>query len=297
MESGVEGAVKARLSCRTPRLCSAWSRRVTTVFLRVALLVAWANAGSVYAACEGDSARHIRVGVSDSARPYVFPSRNSGIEIDIVRRALAHSNYVLCPLYQPNLRSSRLFRQGAIDALLNVMTPMHGGYLSAPVITFQNCVYSLPQAADGTGAGTVSTFRDLIGLRVAGFQGAYQRLQKEFRAIVPQLAYYTEVADQELQLKLLLRKRVDAVVMDQRVFRYYMLELLDHHEQHLAELASQLQLTQEACLFEPSRYRIEFANESVRDVFDKGLQQLRTSGEYQRILDSYSEAGLQGVTH
>ena len=70
---------------------------------------------------------------------------------------------------------------------------LEGAYLSQPVITFHNRVFTLAPTA-------VHTMKDLQTLRVSAFQRARQILGTTFSDIVDQNPRYEEVARQEGQV-------------------------------------------------------------------------------------------------
>ena len=113
-----------------------------------------------------------------------------------------------------------MLEEGKLDAIINVKPGMlESAYLSQPVITFHNRVFTLAPTA-------VHTMKDLQTLRVSAFQRARQILGTTFSDIVDQNPRYEEVARQEGQVQRLLLGRTDAVILEQRVFYYYLAQLL-----------------------------------------------------------------------
>jgi polar amino acid transport system substrate-binding protein len=241
---------------------------------------------AVYGACLPDGgAFQVSLGVSSTARPYVFPETDSGIEIDIVREALALQGYDLCPVYLPASRAAQRFAHGRLDGLLNVKTSLHGGFVSDSFITFQNCAFSLRDSGR-----KLTDIKDLAGRTVAAFQRAAILLEQEFALTIKEMLNYQEIYDQQVQLYLLLRERVDVIVLEERIFAYYHQRLLDQRENDATSIISAQIMNktiQKSCMFEPSPYGIEFADKSIRDAFNAGFEALKASGRYDEIIESY----------
>ena len=166
------------------------------------------------------AAEPLRVGVSFAIPPYVISHEDRGIELDLMREAFAGSPHELQVVYLPLERTFRMLEEGKLDAIINVKPGMlESAYLSQPVITFHNRVFTLAPTA-------VHTMKDLQTLRVSAFQRARQILGTTFSDIVDQNPRYEEVARQEGPGQRLLLGRTDAVILEQRVFYYYLAQLL-----------------------------------------------------------------------
>jgi len=169
-------------------------------------------------------AEPLRVGVSFAIPPYVIAHEDRGIELDLMRAAFAGSSHEPEFIYLPLERTFRMLEEGKLDAIINVKPGMLShAHLSQVVITFHNRVFTLDKTA-------FHTMGDLQTLRVSAFQRARQILGREFTDIVDQNPHYEEVARQEGQVQKLLLGRTDAVILEQRVFYYYMTQLLGQTE-------------------------------------------------------------------
>lgn len=223
-------------------------------------------------------AKPLRVGVSFAIPPYVIQEQGRGIELDLLTTAFAGSGYEPRFIYLPLERTFRMLAEGKLDAVINVkpgmLTRVH---LSQPVITFYNRVFTLDEVS-------VRTLSDLTTLRVSAFQRAQQILGEEFARISTLNARYEEVARQESQVQKLLLGRTDAVILEQRVFYYYLAQLnRDRRNQGLYHPGR----VRQHDLFPPTHYHFAFREAAQQQWFDRQLARMREDGRYARIFATY----------
>lgn len=224
------------------------------------------------------------MGISFSIPPWVIQKTNSGIELDILKAVLEGEGYCVVPKYLSFALAYQLFDRGEIDGVINARAGVaKGGYLSQPVVTFQNVAVSLKS----------KNFPEQInmdflnGRSVVAFQKAKALLGPEFQAMADANPRYREVAKQSLQLNLLFVREADFIVMDRSIFGYYWVQALE--DKSMAKFKSRFKRPVDMhVLFPPSDYSFIFSEEKVRDDFDRGLQGMRDSGEYDRIFERYA---------
>ena len=233
------------------------------------------------------SAGHLHIGVSFSIPPYVIQEEGRGIEVDLLRATLQAPEYDLHIHYLPLARSFQMLESGELDGMINVRPGMVDAsriqevYYSQPVITFRNQLITLSSRWP---EGSLTRMAQLSTLKLLAFQRATQILGQEFATAVAQSPYYAETAKQPLQVRQLLRGRIDGAVMEARVFNYYLRQaqnsgqFLDH------ELA---QPVAHHPLFPPTRYHFAFRDAAVRDHFNQRLGALQRNGGYHKILARY----------
>lgn len=220
----------------------------------------------------------LKVGVSFAIPPYVIESNQRGIELDLLKAAFADSGYEPSFEFLPLERTFRLFESGKLDAIINVRPGMVDPHvLTQPVITFHNRIFTLRSTH-------INTLDDLHSKRVTAFQRARIILGGAFATMANQNPYYEEVAKQQVQVHQLMRGRVDAVVLEERVFYYYLDQLIataqagEHYER------SQVR---QADLFPPTVYHFAFRTADARNLFDKRLEAMRQDGRYHQIFAAY----------
>ena len=224
------------------------------------------------------SAQPLKVGVSFAIPPYVIQEQGRGIELDLLRTAFEGSEYRLDFQYLPLERTFRMLADGKLDAIINVRPGMlDAAFLSRPVIRFHNQVFTLPPF-------TRMSLDALATMRVTAFQRATQVLGPDFATMAARNPRYEEVAKQQTQVRQLLLGRVDAVIMEERVFHYFLDRLQPPPAG--APHASRAQVLAHS-LFTPTVYHFAFRSAAVRDHFDRALLTMRADGRYEQIFADY----------
>ena len=160
-------------------------------------------------------AREVRVGIGFVLPPYVIRENDSGLEVEIIRRALAEAGHTAVFVYLPNLRLVLEMGRGNLDAVAANRAYDLGretgkpAYVSGPTVEFHN--YAITRRADGL---VIRSLDDLRGKRVLAFQNARKYLGREFREAVASVKCYREVADQSLHAGMLYADRTDVVISD-----------------------------------------------------------------------------------
>lgn len=208
--------------------------------------------------------------------PYGIKESDSGIEVDIVRAALAKKGHTVTVRFVPFGRVGQDFKDGKIDAA-NTLNPSSGvkAEYSDSHIAYQNVATTLKD-----GGPTVGAIADLGSLKVVAFRNASIYLGDDYAAMTKGNKNYREVGDQATQNKLLMTGRTEAVVGDFRIFLYYNKKIKGQVE--LKEVTFNK-------IFPPTEYSVGFKDASIRDDFNAGLKELRSSGEYDKIIAKYVE--------
>ena len=224
------------------------------------------------------AAEPLRVGVNFAIPPYVIKHQGRGIELDLLTQAFAGSGYEPRFIYLPLERTFRMLEEGKLDAIINVKPGMlKHAYLSQPVITFHNRVFTLDDRV-------IHSIADLKGLRVSAFQRARQILGEDFASMAAQNPRYEEVARQQSQVQMLLLGRTDAVILEQRVFYYYLAQQRESESD--SGRHAPVRVRQHA-LFAPTHYHFAFRRATQQQWFDRQLARMREDGRYERILANY----------
>ncbi|MFD2229857.1 substrate-binding periplasmic protein [Alkalimarinus sediminis] len=219
-------------------------------------------------------AQQVTISSSGSIPPYVFAETGTGIQLDIIREALSIAGHDLKVVYLSNNRGLSFLKTKHVDGVLNAPAGAAEYYYSDSTIEYQNGVTALKQKALN-----ISSISDLQSLRLVGFQNASNYFGSEFKAMSQANSSYDEVVNQLAQLKLLFGKRCDAVVMDHRIFNYY----LNAHSDKKG-------FDQETIFYDvlpPSPRYVAFHNKALRESFNEGLKALKASGRHQEIIEYY----------
>ncbi|MBE7637928.1 transporter substrate-binding domain-containing protein [Sneathiella sp. P13V-1] len=207
--------------------------------------------------------------------PYAMPESDSGIEVDIIRAALAKRNHSVDIRYVPFGRVALDFSRSESDAgsPLNPRSGIIAEYSDSHLV-YENVAVSLRE-----NRLKIENIKSLSKYRIAAFMDAKIFLGSEFAAMAVGNTGYREVGNQINQNRLLRRKRVDVTIGDFRIFQYY--------DKQLAKEQS-LKQVEFHHIFDPTPYHVAFKDEKLKDDFNMGLQEIRASGEYQIIISNYT---------
>lgn len=206
--------------------------------------------------------------------PYNISETNTGMEFDIVKEALKIKGYTMTPKYVPLARVKKEFLNRHVDGGLP-FTANSGidAFYSDVHIVYENVVVNLTKKHF-----IIEEIQDLKDKSIVAFQDATIYLGEDFAAMAKANPKYKEIPNQEFQINVLYMDRVDTIVIDKNIFYYY------------RKCNTTVDITQPIVIheiFAPSPYRVAFVDKKVRDDFNEGLQQLRSSGRYDEIVKEY----------
>lgn len=122
----------------------------------------------------------------------------------------------------------------------------------------------------------VEEVSDLKGKAVVAYQQASYVLGDEYRNVMnSNTKLYKEIHGRENQIQLLFRGRTDIVVGEERILTYLSEKLYEPNQISIHPI------------FKKTNYGGAAWNEALVGDFNKGLESLISSGEYQRMLDKH----------
>ncbi|MEC5159594.1 polar amino acid transport system substrate-binding protein [Janthinobacterium sp. CG_23.3] len=224
----------------------------------------------------------VSMAFGDNLPPYIMAESHSGIELDVVREALALRGHELRPQYGPMGRIPFSFIEGKVDAIMmDVGEDMaaHGGHYGEAPVLYDNVLYTLKRRQL-----RLRKPADLKGLSIMAFVGAAKRYP-EWLLPLSRTPEYVERNNQAVQPLLLSLGRYDVVLSDRTIFQYFS-ALQRRADPHFV-----LPAVEEHALPppDPRDYRPVFRDAAVRDDYNAGLEQLRKSGRYKAIYGKYLE--------
>ncbi len=216
----------------------------------------------------------LTVAIALDIPPYVMENATDGLEVEIVRRALA--DHSLRFVQMPYSEVDTAVQQGRADVAVGVQRTADGVSYSNDFIAFAN--YAISKRADGL---EIDSIADLKNRRVLAWQGAYLELGAEFEELFspasPQRRNYVEFGDQEDQVRRFWQRDGSVAVIDRSIFRYFS-EAMGH---------SMREVTLHRIFPSVTEFQVGFADVAVRDTFNRRLGELCRSGEYAALLDRY----------
>ena len=218
-------------------------------------------------------AKDIVVAFSPHTPPYVIGKEGRGLEIDIVREALALEGLTLKVDFFDRRYLRQAIKFDRTDAAAGLKVVDDGLYYSDAYIEFQNTIIS--RTADHIKLNVIA---DLKGHRFAAWGGANQVLGREFNeasglGVSPE---YLEYDNQLIQNKMFWSHRIDLLVIDQFVFNWYQQRLSD-------SFITTDQVTTHPLLSKKTLYHIGFKTKEFRGIFNSGLSKLKQSGRYDEL--------------
>jgi len=217
----------------------------------------------------------ISIAVGLALPPYVISQSNTGMELDIVREALKVKGHTAKIIYLPFKRVVATVNSGKADAALTVNEGSGLKYVhyTNSHITYQNVAIGLKK-----NKLSVTDVSSLGQYSINSFQDATKYLGPEFSAMAKGNKRYKENAKQDIQTSLLYSGRVELIVLDINIFKYY-----KSNEKRVSTDA-EIDIFE---VFSPTDYKVGFISSTIKDDFNVGLDQLKKSGRYQAIIDSY----------
>lgn len=223
------------------------------------------------------SADPFRIGFGTNKPPYVFEAENKGLDYDVVQAALRSAGYDMQAYFAPMERLHLMLSRGEIDciATTNEMSGV-AAYYSDTYIEYHNTAVALTSHQV-----QLNSLQDLRNYSVSAFQRARFLLGPEYAEAMADHPNYREEAQQVTRNRLLYSGRIDVIIGDPRVIRYFNRDVLD-----------QVDITQPLSwypLFPPTPYKVGFRFQIQRDQFNLGLAAIRRSGEYEEIERRYAD--------
>lgn len=218
----------------------------------------------------------LRLGFGTHKPPYIFEGEAKGLEYEIVTAAARNAGFSLQVEYLPMERLHLMLRRGTIDSIAptNEQSGVAAFY-SMPHLHYQNAAVAL-RARNYK----IERIADLGRYSVSAFQRARFLLGSEFQRMAENNLHYREEAQQIARNRLLYSGRIEVVIADVRILRYFN-----------REVYTQVDVSQPLTwypLFAPTPYQVGFRLQSQRDRFNEGLASIRASGEYSAIERRYA---------
>lgn len=224
-------------------------------------------------------AAEVTMAFGEKIPPFCFPETDSGIELEVMREALAYRGHVLRPRYYSFARIPVAFKAGEVEAAMTDLgedMTSWGAYYGNPAVIYDNVFITLKERHL-----SITKPEDLRGLTVISFAGASKRYPDWLDA-VRKAGHYYEQNDQALQVLTLDRGRYDVVLSDRNIFKYFTLQL------KLNKSFKPKPVVEHPFVkLNPMDYRPVFRDAAIRDDFNAGLKQLKDTGRFQAIYYKY----------
>lgn len=216
------------------------------------------------------------VAVGLSKPPYVLQKDNKGFELDLIRNILKRMGKSVKFVYTDLGHSSRMLKVKNIDAIMTTNQSVFEDLskLTNEYITYQNVAISLKEKNL-----KINEIDDLSGYTISSFQKADKVLGERFANIIKKAPLYLKVANQKNQPNQLLKKRVDVLIMDKNIFKYFVNKL------GIKDIDTKFTIHQ---IFPVNNYKMAFKNKEYIQDFNDSLAQYKQTAEYQLLKTFYN---------
>jgi polar amino acid transport system substrate-binding protein len=230
------------------------------------LLAIW---GALWAGTVQAQQLQLLVGVEKP--PYIKIETKSGYELELLTAVAKRMGFDSQFIHVPNGRLLRLFTAGQADMVSLQQASPAGFFATQPYISYQNILIVRQDLKKD-----IVSLDDLAGLRVMAFQNARQFLPPDYAMAISKASSYLEVVDQGQLPALLLKNRVDVLVMDRNIFRHY-------YRQSAPDDSSLKILS----FFQPNHYHMLARTPEVAERFNKALMEVKQSEFFSQLQLKY----------
>lgn len=207
-----------------------------------------------------------------------------GIEYDLMYRVLKdqgieiyNTQYLSTPLLHQALNNN-----ANLDAKIAVNAKNDGYYYSDSFVTFENIVVS--RKNDNL---TISEVNQLDGLATLSFIDAYKYLGNDYYELFnPQTRPddYREYKFQQQQVASFLQGEGDVLVIDKRIFLWH---VQNTNNREIGKYTFHYPFQKH------NATQVGFRDKYIRDRFNRGLKNIKESGEYDYIIEQYTNNVIQ----
>jgi polar amino acid transport system substrate-binding protein len=211
-----------------------------------------------------------------SKPPYVIEENQTGFELELIKHVLTNIGKDPEFIFIPYGRSEKMLALPSIDAVMTTNKQMfpNSKNLSDSYINYQNVAISLKKNEI-----SLNSISGIANYSIASFQLANKMLGEEFAMAVTSSPIFIQVANQENQIELLLRGRVDILVMDIKIFLHFINKL------NLNEKLGDIQFHH---IFPLSSYQVAFKKSEDVDAFNQALKNYKVSDKHQKLIEKYN---------
>lgn len=233
--------------------------------------------------CNSAFTAEVKVFFTNSMPPYLFESNEEGLEFELIEAALKSKGHTLKVVDNVSYKRGLLqLSSSKIDGVVGnknnsaYKKKSKNVYPSNVVLKYVDCAITLKK--NHIRLNNISDYKDK---RVWAFKTAKKVLGEEFSKMANENPKYSEEFLQRLQVKVLIKNRIDVAISDKNIFLYQL------------NLNKKLNYSKNDFDFKsisPQAPRaIMFRNKKLRYIFNKGLKEIRKNGTYNKILTKYKK--------
>ena len=214
-----------------------------------------------------------------SLAPYIIEESNSGVELSIIKEALALEGHELVPVYTQLDRVAFIFDQDKVDAshrYIKKVRQKSSIFYGNVTIEYHDVFFTLHERNI-----VIESPSDLKGYTLLSFQDA----NKHYPRWLPEGYKHSQTPSQINQVKLLQLGLVDIVLSDKNIFNY-------NSELYKLSLDGELKGMRMHIFTSPYKYNPVFKSKKIAQAFNAGLDKLKKSGRYTEIISKTLKADM-----
>lgn len=230
----------------------------------------------VYAAEE--KAKTIKVVFGIFRPPYVFEKTDKGLDIEIAEAVFSRMKIKAERLHSPNERALKEIEEGKVDAVvgISVDSELKKVCFTEPILLYDNVAISKQKTNVN-----LKSVADLKKYSFLSFSKASRYLGDEYKNLVTNLNRDTDTTNQRRQNILFWEDKVNIIILDLNVFKFYR-----------KELSSSLITNEEVVIHRIFDVKanprvVAFNQKDLCVKFNKGLSEIKSDGTYQKIFEKY----------
>lgn len=216
-------------------------------------------------------AQQLQLLVGVEKPPYIKVASQTGYELELLNAVVKRMGFDSQFIHVPNGRLFTLFSDGQADLVSLQRSTPKGFFATQPYISYQNILIVRQDLYK-----EILNLNDLVGLRVMAFQNARQFLPPDYAEAIAKARSYQEVVEQHQLPALLLKNRVDVLVMDRNIFW--------HYYRQTAPDDSSLRILS---FFHSNHYHMLARTPEVAERFNKALAEIKQSELFSQLQLKY----------
>jgi len=217
--------------------------------------------------------------LTDDGPPHMIMASNNGIDVDIAREVLQEMGYTVKLDYAPLKRSMHQVAHKKAHLFLPTFFQEDTSklFISASIIKYRPTAFSLKK-----NNFLFNVISDLKGKRLATFQGATGYFGEEF-VKVSHYKSYRELHDMSKLPEMLIKGRVDIVVLDYYIFYYFLQKYLRDNPTDTFSIKK----IDEFSLFPEVKAYVGFHDQKLRNKFNKQLHIYKSLNKDKIVIEKY----------
>lgn len=222
------------------------------------------------------AADQVHLAVPMSLQPYFIAWSDTGLTYETVAAAFKAKGRQVFPVYvsQRGLTNILATREDIDCAAFQSEAESEGWPSTQDLHPFHD--YAVTLAANEI---EIKRAEDLAGKKVIAYLGSKESLGDTFKEVVSNNPQYREISNHRAQLKLLIKNRVDVIIADRLLIKWYVDYLTQDSEQPPAITYHDL--------FQPSQLKFSCRNSDLIKDYLAGLEAIKANGELEKIRSRY----------